>query len=195
MLGLLSGAAVALQLAAAQVTIEIHPDSAVIDARYELSVERDSVRLSLIRPAGVSVAPEAGSGRWRPMAGGGGYWITANTARRTAYLSFVVRGELSRVPVPVPDVPADPGEAGVEIRVLGVSATAKFGDGFPRLEQSGKGWVVARLANVPSIVRLPPEAGRLTASGAAQVFVVLLVFGSSLAWALHRWRSRRREAA
>ncbi|MFQ6045042.1 MAG: hypothetical protein ACE5PT_01615 [Gemmatimonadales bacterium] len=191
MLGLLAGAAVALQLAAADVTIEIHPDSAVVQARYELAAERDSVRLSLIRLRGVSVTPDPGSGRWLPMTGGGGYWITAYSAQRTAYLRYVVTGDLSRIPVAVPEIPADPAEEGVALRVLGVNSTARLRDGFPRLEPGRDGWAVARLANVPSFVRLPPETGVLSASGAAQTFVVLLVAGSSVAWALYGWRRRR----
>jgi hypothetical protein len=187
-----------VQLASAEISIELAENTAVVEARYELSEPVDSLRLSLIRFPDQHVEPEPfdvlePSTRWE--AESGLTWVTVSLTSgeriaHTARLRYRVTGTLARIPIPVPEVPAEPGLEAVTLTVRGLPS-ARLLDGFPRLVRLPDGSAEAGLDNVPGFFRRPPASEAWSVSRGAQWFVVLLVAGGSAAWALRaRWRRR-----
>jgi len=176
------------QLAAAQIQIAIAADTARVDARYELAGPRDSIRLALIRLPGQTVRVETSQGM-RPSEQTGLTWLVVHQAS-VVTVSFTVTGRLDRIPLPVPDVPTAPDAKRVSITIEGVAPTARLAEAFPRLRRAG-GSARAELANVPSLVRLPPERGGWTLTDLTEAFVLVLVLGSSAGWVAAAARRRR----
>jgi hypothetical protein len=182
------------QLAAAHISIEIAAATAQVEVRFDITQPGDSLRVSLIRLPGQTLelvsqdGSNAGVGRNQDA---GLTWVTAAVTEGSARLRYRVSGSLSRIPIAVPDVPAEPGAGAVTVKVTGLDATARFHEGFPRLMARPDGSAIARLDNVPSFVRQPPPRFAWSVNRAAQVFVIVLVAGASTAWAV---RGRRRTA-
>lgn len=180
------------QLAAANISIGMTATAAQVEAQFEITQPGDSLRFSLIRVPGqtLELETEGGTGTFdRRHEEAGLTWVTTAVTEGRARVRYRVAGELSRIPIPVPDVPAEPGAGAVTIRVTGLNASARFHEGFPRLVAGSDGSATARLDNVPSFVRQPPPRAAWSVNRAAQVFVIVLVAGASTAWAV---RARRR---
>jgi hypothetical protein len=180
--------ALSAQLAAAQIQIAVTADTARVDARYELAGPRDSIRLALIRLPGQTVRVEATDGLQQNELAGLTRLIV-NQAGAVITVRFTVAGRLDRIPVPVPDRPTLPGAKGISITVDGLPSNARLAEAFPRLHRAG-GSARAELANVPSLVRLPPERGGWTLTDLTEAFVLVLVLGSSAAWVIRAGRRR-----
>jgi hypothetical protein len=186
------------QLTSADISIELEKNTAVVEARYELREPLDSLRLSLIRFPDQHVEPEPVEGtepgtRWETEPGL--TWATVSLtigdrATRIARLRYRVTGDLARIPIPVPAAPAEPGLGAVTLTVHGVPS-ARLLEGFPRLVRAPDGSAEARLDNVPGFFRRPPSNEAWSVSRGAQWFVVLLVAGASVGWALRARRRRR----
>lgn len=186
-----------VQLVGADISIELVENTAVVEARYELSESLDSLRLSLIRFPDQQVEPEPVEGiepgtRWEAKPGL--TWLsvpmTAGDRNRIARLRYRVTGPLARIPIPVPEAPAEPGLGAVTLTVRGVPS-GRLLEGFPRLVRAPDGSAEARLDNVPAFFRPPPSSEAWSVNRGAQWFVVLLVAGASAAWALRARRRRR----
>lgn len=176
------------QLAAAQFQIAVAADTARVDARYELAGPRDSIRLALIRLPGQTVRVEATDGLEQSELAGLTRLIVSR-AGAVITVRFTVTGRLDRIPLPVPDRPTLPGAKRISITVDGLAPSARLAEAFPRLRPAG-GSARAELANVPSLVRLPPERGGWTLTDLTEAFVLVLVLGASAAWgkrAGRRW--------
>ncbi len=193
-----------VQLAGADIAIELSADTAIVDSRFALRSSFDPQRFSLTRipdqriePLELEDAP-AGLPTWETRRGL--IWITFPTPaptgddRGVVRLRYRVSGRLERIPLPVPQIAAQPGQGAVTVRVRGIDTSARLLDGFPRLAWQADGWAVARLDNVPGFVRRPPTGSAWSVSRGAQWFVVLLVVGGSAAWALRARRPRRAPA-
>lgn len=196
------------QLARADISIELSENGAVVEARFELRSVSDPQRFSLINIPDQQLEPvevdDAGAGLANWDMHRGLTWITyragetTGDGHREVRLRYRLTGSLERIPLPVPQIAAEPGQAAVTVRVLGIGTSARLLDGFPRLVRQADGSAVARLDNVPSFVHRPPSGSAWSVSRGAQWFVVLLVVGSSAAWALRArraWRAPPRQAA
>ncbi len=190
------------QLASADISIDLLESFAVVEAHFALPSDSGPQRLSLIRIPGQRLEPvelddpRAGLANWETRRGL--TWITyparepTGTGRREVRLRYRLTGRLERIPLPVPQIPAEPGQGAVVLTVRGIDMSARLLDGFPRLVRQADGSAAARLDNVPSFVRRPPTGPAWSVSRGVQWFVVFLVVGSSAAWAL---RARRRGRA
>lgn len=178
------------QLAAAQIHVAVAPDSVRVEARYELATPADSIQLVLIRLPGQAVRVAATDGLQQRESAGLTRLIV-NQAAAVITVRFTVTGRLDRIPLPVPDSPTLPGAKGIAITVDGLAPKARLAEAFPRLRRAG-GSARAELANVPSLVRLPPGGSRWTLTDLTEGLVLVLVLGSSAAW-VTRARRRRGE--
>lgn len=158
------------QLASADISIELSENSAVVEARFALRSDFDPERFSLIRIPDQRLEPlelddaRAGLANWETRRGL--TWITVPSGEPTAdghrevRLRYRLSGRLERIPLPVPQIAAMPGQGAVTVRVRGIDTSARLLDGFPRLVWQADGSAVARLDNVPSFVRRPDDARR-----------------------------------
>ena len=184
---------VALQLGGADIAIVVTADSAVVEARYEFAAPVDTLTFYLIRLRDQDVEILPGGHGVDTLAVDelpGLTRLTAYGSRLSARIRYVVTGDLSRIPIPVPDLATEAGERHVRLRVGGVSEAARLAEAFPRLEREEDGSAVARLNDLPSFVRLPPEANAWTLSRTSQVLVVVLLVAAAGSWLL--WRRIRR---
>ena len=188
---------IAAQLVAADISIEIDTDStAVVAASYQIHGKQDSLYLSLakLRDQRVeffhpSTAPQGPYVRESP----GLYWIMlAASDEETVGIRYGVHGNLSRIPLAVPDAPAEPGRTQINIRVAGVSPTALLRDGFPRLVREADGSAVARLENLPNFLRIPPQKGQWSVNRISDTGVVLLALCATACWLSWRHALSRR---
>jgi hypothetical protein len=183
----------AAQLGAAEITIELAEDTAIVEARYRLAEPRDGLRLSLIRFPGQNVEPlrrdpTTSDARWEARPGL--TWVTVPVSKDgSARLRYRVTGSLTRVPIAVPRLPAEPGSGAVTLTVRGLDGNARLRDGFPRLARQADGSAVARLDNVPGFLRWPPAGNAWSVARGAQVFVVALLVAGSALWAIRARRS------
>jgi len=183
------------QLNTADVAIVIDSNTASVEARYEFAQAVDSLVFHVIklREQRFQLLPDPSSLAHTTVAELPGlYNITVarstGDARRTL-LRFEIGGDVSRIPLPVPNLPLEPGAGGVRIEIVGVGTQASLGDGFPRLTRESDGTAVAQLENMPGFVRLPPNQDEWSTNRLADVAVVLLVVASILYW-LSRRRTR-----
>ena len=184
----------AFQLNAAEIVIELGDSTAVVEARYEIGKSSESVVFNIMRFPGQelhllvtdrndTVESDTLSGLYRLTV------APAATSGTAAVIRYEVSGELSRIPLAVPDVPTEPGTGGVRISLRGFSARAALAGGFPRFELRDDSTAVAELDNVPGFVRLPPDQGQWSVNRISEIVVVLLVVLASSYWLL---RQRRR---
>lgn len=191
----LTAAVAVAQLAAADVRIDVSPLRAFVEARYEFVAVPDTLRLVAPRLDGlrIRVNEVTSSGRVLPFRSERGAILIPIVPTGPA-LSVELRYEIReagahRIPLFVPDAPAAASAGTVRIRLTGVAEHARLIDAFPRLTREPDGATVATLANVPSLVRLPPAEGSWSTNRVADLAVIVLVAGSSLLWLLRR-RSR-----
>jgi hypothetical protein len=179
------------QLAAADISIDVLPTSARVEARFDFSNAQDAVRFSLIRVPRQKIdferheQPSASEFRDEQERL---TWVTAALENGSARLRYRVTGSLARIPIPVPELPAEAGAGAVTISVSGLDVDARFHEGFPRLLPQPDGSAVARLDNVPSFVRRPPRRAAWSVNRWAQLLVVGLVVGASVAWVVRASR-------
>jgi hypothetical protein len=188
---------IAAQLVAADILIEIETDStAVVEASYQIHGKRDSLYLSLAKlrnqrleifhPTVVSQSSHiaAAPGLYRIM--------MATSDEQIVDIRYGVHGDLSRIPLAVPNAPAEPGSSRIHVRVVGVSPAAVLRDGFPRLVREVDGSAVARLENLPNFLRIPPQTGQWTVNRMSEVGVVVLALFATTCWLLWRRALSRR---
>lgn len=180
--------AAAARLASATIDIDLTPAGATIDAVFSFAPSADSVRFVVIRLPGQDITVEGG----RPIREAGLWRIVAQPRPDgTVRIGYRVTGPVTRVPLPVPSVPAGRDQRTVELRLAGLDPTIALTEAFPRLEWAATGTAVGTVANVPSLIQLGRPAGwpwlRLMEWG-----VVALVALGALAW---YWQYRRQAPA
>ena len=115
------------------------------------------------------------------------YRITIGaTDRQSLSIRYGVHGDVSRIPIAIPDTPAQPGRTQIQIRIVGVSPTALLRDGFPRLVREPHGSAVARLENLPNFVRMPPDQRQWSVNRISETGVALIALLATTCWLL--WR-------
>ncbi len=183
MLLALAGAAASLQIVAADITIDVGADSAIVEAHYTLRDSAAAPDVTIIRLRDQNIhLPSLARGEFRA----GLLRVSGVTSLR-----YVVTGRLDRVPLPVPDRALEPSRrSSVRIHVHGLEQNVRLSEAFPRLTSEAGSAAVADVAHVPSFVRLPPAAGTWSMHTASQMFVIVLVTCSSIAWAVHLYRRR-----
>ncbi len=178
------------QVTAATVDVTLSSSVAKVEATYAVRVQADSltfvlirlrdqeIHVTAVRPGPASMHHTTGSVR-----------VSAPAPRGPglpAVLRYEVRGNLQRIPIPVPRVPTDPDASEVVIRVHGVSPDARLTDGFPRLSRSDGEVVTARPANLPSFIRVPVVETGLSVNRLSDSFVIVLMLASSMFWLVRR---------
>ena len=187
-------AVAAAQLASADISVSLGDRSAVVSARYHIRHAPGPVRFVLMRLRGqtaylAEALPPGGVTGVRVARGLYEFTVTPADSHETIVsVRYEVTGALTRIPVLGPEAPTEPGSGAVRIRVAGVPETASLEHGFPRLAREADGTAVARLDNLPSLIRLPPARGSLHVNRISDISVVLLV-----ALGLSFWLLRRRQ--
>lgn len=188
------------RLLGAEVTVGLDRAGATVDAVYRLSAADGEVVLHALRVPDQTLTELSGSSPPRLARLPGLYRI--QLPRRAAgrdgeaeevRLRYRVEGPGRRIPLFVPAGPAEPGSV-LEIRVHGVDPSLPLDGGFPRMERTGEGELVARPDNLPTFVLLP--SGRaLTLNRVADAAVLLVILLASGAWLRWRWRVARARAS
>jgi hypothetical protein len=182
------------RLAEARIRVSLAGDTARVEASYRLVGGDQPVRFTAPRLGGQSVALEppaalvARPGLWRVDV------AAVASGRGRVDLTYRVDGRADRIPLFVPDVPADPEASSITILVRGAPADLDPDAAFPRLLSSGRGLLVARPSQLPDVLHLPARAGRYV-ERLADVGAVFLVLLGLAGWAALGWRARRRSAA
>jgi hypothetical protein len=197
MLLAICGAVVLAQLVSAEVSIELTADSALVEARYQAVGAADSIGFTLIRLSGQELHLSSG-GAASMERQAGLYRISASAANSpTGYsvLQYTVSGDLSRIPIAVPNTPPPLDGASVRIRVRGLDRAAAWAGAFPRLEPQVDGSATAELESVPAFLRTPPGERDWSVNRLADAFVALLVVLATAFWWLRRRSIRERMEA
>ena len=187
---LLSSLVLMAQLQAATVDLQVSPDSAVVEARYEFTDLQPVIFVLIRQPDQVIEAVDIRGGQATTEEATGLLRLTVLPTGTEIRVTYLVHGRLIRIPVPVPDRPSSPGQPRVRIHIRGLPADSHLDRSFPRLVGEEPSVAGATLANVPSLVRLPPHTGKVSVTQAAEWFVILLVGVSSAVW-MTRARKRR----
>lgn len=188
-------AATVPQLSTAHVVIVLDTASAVVEARYEFTQADDSVTFFAIKLGGQGFRFLAsGDSIARPTLAELPGLYSIRVGRHTAdlhsiRLRYEITGDISRIPLPVPDIPIERGAGGVRIALTGVGSGVSLRDGFPRFTRESDGTAIAHLENLPGFVRLPPSQDKWSTNRLADAAVVLLVVAGTLYWL--RWRRAR----
>lgn len=180
----------------ARIRITLHGDTARVTARYRVTDAGDSLRFSAIRFATQEFAfdrrfqdPRLSldtlPGLFRLTTAGRGRMLALE-------LRYAVLGDLSRIPLFVPESPTSPGESRLAILVDGLAPERVSRYVFPRFTRAASGAWVAAPDHLPSFVALVESPGALPVAALAQWSVVLIAVGGTGAWLLVQLRSRRR---
>ena len=180
----------------ARVRIALAAESAQVIARYRITDAGDSVRFTAIRLKSQSLAFDRTfrDPRLRLDTLSGSFRITAGGRGRAMALELrcTVRGDLSRIPLFVPEAPTQPGRSRVVILVDGVRADRLARFVVPRFTRDPGGVWRAAPDHLPSVVALvKPERG-LPIPALAQWSVLLVGIGGTLAWLMIQVAARRR---
>ena len=185
-----------VQLDSATVEIELADTTAAVRAVYHAANLPDSsLRFVLMRIDGQTVtmvdgaAPAPAPALSRTIGTLEFAIPVPPDGRVETHVEYRVAGDLNRIPVFVPNVPTDPGNSRVELRVRGYTNAAALRDAFPRFVADG-GTMISRPDNLPSFVLLPTGTGLWT-NRVADAFVLVLVVVGSLVW----YRRQRRVGA
>jgi hypothetical protein len=174
-------------LDSAAIRIELGPDRVTITASYRFT-EVPTARFVLIRlpDQTVELGPDSAEAQVTP-----GLWRLTKRPDDRGLITFryAVLGRPERLPIPVPTTPAPAGTRSVEMSIQGLDPALELGDAFPRFSRGPAG-ATARLANVPSLVRLP-ERGGWSVVRATDGAVLVLLAAAALAWVVRAVRSRR----
>jgi hypothetical protein len=185
---LLTALTLAAQLQSAQIEVQLGPGEARVHARYSFDTH-DSTRLVLFKRPGQTLQDLSANRSELQVDERPGLTHLTTAPTSALELRYVIRGETTRIPLPVPDAAALPGPDRVRIRILGLDSTAQLRRAFPRF-RFVNGSAEAILANVPSLLRLPPSDGALPLTRAVEWSVLVLLAGVFLAWILRFRRTR-----
>ena len=184
--GLVLGA-IQAQLSSATVRIDLSPSSATVRAEYRFRAAPDSgVSFVLFRLPGQTIEGlETPNGAAVALSG---MTRIRGAPDQTGVVSirFRVGGDRGRIAIPVPVLATDGRSKRVEIQISGDRTAVDLGEAFPRFAPE-EGLEVARLANVPSVVQLPPRRSWPFLE-LVDWAVVVMVIGGALGWVASRGR-------
>lgn len=179
----------------ARVRIAIVGDTARVAAEYRITGFPDSVRFSAVRlPSQVTDFDRRfHDPRLKLDTLPGLLRLTATDRSRmlTIGLRYAVTGDLSRIPLFVPETPTRPGQSRIRILVEGLAPERAARYVVPRFTRDTSGIWRAEPDHLPSLVALVrPERG-LPVPALAQWSVLLVVCGGTAAWLLTQLAARR----
>jgi len=178
----------------ARIRIAIVGDTAHVVARYRITGPGDSIRFHAMR---VTAQHPVFDRRFRDPrlrldTLPGLYRLTALGRGRALMLElrYSVSGDLSRIPLFVPDAPSTPGQSQVTILVDGLAPARAARFVVPRFTRDGRTWR-ASPDHLPGMVALVKPEGGFPVPVLAQWSVLLIAFGGTLAWLLTQLVARR----
>lgn len=179
----------------ARIRIKVRGDTAQVTARYRVA-GTDSIGFTAIRVSAQNLvlAPRRGDPPVRIDTLPGLFRLTAGAQAGgvPSEISYRVIGDLSRIPLLVPDAPTAPGLSRVTIEVLGVSPDRAATFVFPRFAREREDAWLASPDHLPSFVTVVGSAGSLPVPALAQWSVLLLALGGTGAWLVAQGRARTR---
>lgn len=196
LLALLAAATPQGTLRDARIRIAIAGDSARVMARYRVTGVGDSIRFNAMRVRSQELAFDRPlhDPRLRFDTLPGLFRLTALGRGRAIALElrYTVSGDLSRIPLFVPQAPTTPGKSRVAIIVDGLAPDRVARFIVPRLTRDPGGAWRAAPDHLPSFIALVKPEGGLPVPTLAQWSVVLIAVAGTLAWLLTRLSARRR---
>jgi hypothetical protein len=194
LLALVAAAAPQGTLQDARVRIAITGDTAHVVARYRITDPGDSIRFNAMRVASQHTAFDRRfrDPRLRLDTLPGLFRLTALGRGRgiSLELRYAVSGDLSRIPLFVPEAPSTPGQSQVTILVDGLAPERAARFVVPRFTRDGRTWR-ASPDHLPGMVALVKPEGGFPVPVLAQWSVLVIAFGGTLAWLLTQLVARR----
>lgn len=182
----------AAQFLAAEVAIRVDGDSAIVVARYRWAPGAGDARVSIARRVNQHVIVGAVASSIGLLGPGDGLVRLAYpnpSADSVLEIRYVVQGDVSRVPLPVPGEAFPEGQGAARIRLAMTEADPALIPRFPRFARSVGGEWVAQLDNLPSFVRLERAGAQWSVGRVTEMLVAVLVLGGL---AVGAFRMRRR---
>ena len=197
LLALLAAQVPQATLEEARIHIAVAGDTARVTARYRVIGAGDALRFNAVRspspeirfdqqPADPPTTLDTLPGLFRLTAAGGGRSLTLE-------LRYTARGDLSRIPLFVPEAPTQPGRSRIAILVDGVAPERVARYTVPRFIRDPDGAHRATPDHLPSVVALVREDRGLPIPALAQVSVLVTAIGGTLVWLGAQLAARRRE--
>ncbi|MBM4186261.1 MAG: hypothetical protein FJ206_03010 [Gemmatimonadetes bacterium] len=172
----LQAAVAAASIAAAHVDVTERADGFDIVATYRYATAPDTARFTIIDLPGSELSFSGPIDAVRL----GAHWLITGGGEPDGAVRFSYRtAHLSRLPLPVPTVPAASGTRQVLIDLRLRPGTIPSPESFPRFAPSAEGHR-ALLANVPSLIQLPQQSTPWLRY--LEAAVLLLIALAALAW-------------
>ncbi len=180
----------------ARVRMTLAGDTARVSARYRVTDAGDSVRFNAMRVRSQELAFDHPfrDPRLRLDTLPGLFRLTALGRGRAMALElrYTVSGDLSRIPLFVPQAPTTPGQSRVAIIVDGLAPDRVARFVVPRFTRDPGGAWRAAPDHLPSFIALVKPKSGLPVPALAQWSVLLVAIGGTLAWLLTQLSARRR---
>ncbi len=180
----------------ARIRVAITGDTARVMARYRITDAGDSLRFNAIRVAsqGLTFDRPFRDPRLRLDTLPGLFRVTAAGRGRGLGLElrYSITGDLSRIPLFVPEAPTVPGESRLLILVDGLEPHRVAAFPFPRFARDGLGPLVSTPEHLPSFLAVVARPKALPVPAIAQWSVLLIALGGTGAWVVAQLRARRR---
>ena len=180
----------------ARIRIAIAGDTARVVGRYRVTDLGDSIRFNAMRVALQQTAFDRRfrDPRLRLDTLPGLFRLTAAGRGRSLALElrYTVTGDLSRIPLFVPEAPTTPGQSRVTISVHGLASERVARFTVPRFVRDPSGAWQAAPDHLPGLVALVGSARGIPVPALAQWSVPLIALGGTLAWLLAQLAARRR---
>lgn len=196
LLALLAARAPQGTLEDARVHLAIAGDTAWVTARYRVAGTGEALRFTAARSPSQEIRftqPPAGPATTLDTLPGVFRLTTTGSGRRVDLeLRYIARGDLSRIPVFVPEAYTDPGRSRIAILVDGVPLERVARYTVPRFIRNPAGSYRATPDHLPSVIALVGATGALSIPALAQVSVLAIALGGTLAWLMAQLLARRR---
>ncbi|GBD31661.1 hypothetical protein HRbin33_00620 [bacterium HR33] len=183
-------------LAEAQIEVAVGASEARVSARYRILGPSDTLVLHAPRfPRSHLLLEEVAWPIYSVDTLAGLLRLTAvrQTAGGTAGLGidYRIEGDISRIPIFVPEAPTSPPRSRVTITIAGLSGRSIPRDRFPRLQLYSPGTLRANPDHLPSFVALL-DSGAAAVPRIAEWSVLAVALAGTLLWLarLRKWRVR-----
>lgn len=179
----LPGTAQETFLSEAEITVSVGDSEGQVSARYRIVGYREYLVFHAPRFFGAQLLLEDGSSSARSLDTLPGLFRLKLPGTIPVQIRYRVRGDLSRLPIFVPQIPSSPPRSHLSIAISGLSTRKTARDAFPNMELDSAGVWRASPDHLPGFVVLfQPRA--LSVPAIAEWSVLAVALGGTAFWLL-----------